>query len=242
MVENHHVRVINTIHGRPDEDEQSGNSYRIQLKQVHKLQRIGEINTVDYKPNLAQVSFHKGDLRRVQHPHKDPLVVSLLVTNCLVRRVLIDPGSSTNIITKWTFDQLKLATNQIHPTRSPLVGFDGRRVEHTGVITLSVIATKRSLKENFVIVDIHPTYNLLMDRGRIHRMEGVPSTLHQVMRCVSPNEREEQEEEHPTEEPLEAVQIVAGDEHKLTYIGTLQSVQEKEELTEILRRNADIFT
>ncbi|XP_059668997.1 uncharacterized protein LOC132314115 [Cornus florida] len=186
-VDSHPIRVINAIHGRPEEDEQSGNSYRIQLKQAHKLWRIGEINTVDCKPNPAQVLFHKGDLRRVQHLHADPLVVSLLMANCLVRRVLIDPDSRANIMTKWTFDQLKLAADQICPTKSPLVGFDGRRVEPTGVITLSVTVAKRSLKENFVIVDIHPTYNLLMGRGWIHYMEGVPSTLHQVMRCISPN-------------------------------------------------------
>ncbi|XP_059627766.1 uncharacterized protein LOC132270609 [Cornus florida] len=149
VIESHPVRVINTIHGRPEEDKQSGNSYRIQLKPAHKLRRIGEINTVDCKPNPAQVSFPKGDLRR-----------------------------------------LKLAADQIRPIKSPLVGFDGRRVEPTGVITLSVTATKRSLKENFVIVDIHPTYNLLMGQGWIHRMEGVPLTLHQVMRCISPNGQE----------------------------------------------------
>ncbi|XP_059650582.1 uncharacterized protein LOC132296395 [Cornus florida] len=97
-VESHPVRVINTIHGRPKEDE----------------------------------------------------------------RVLIDPSSSANIMTKWTFDQLKVAADQIRPTKSPLVGFDGRRVEPIRVITLSVTAAKISLKENFVIADIHPTYNLLM--------------------------------------------------------------------------------
>ncbi|XP_059631003.1 uncharacterized protein LOC132273914 [Cornus florida] len=189
-VESHPVRVINTIHGRPEENEQSGNFYKIQLKQAYKLRRIGEINTVDGKPNPAQVSFHKGDLIRVQHLYEDPMVVSLLVANYLVRQVLIDPSSSANVIIKWTFDQLKLAADQIRPTKSPLVGFNGRRVEPTGVITLSVTTAKRSLKENFVIVDIHPAYNLLMGRGWIHRMEGVPSTLHQVMRCISPNSQE----------------------------------------------------
>ncbi|XP_059659223.1 uncharacterized protein LOC132306044 [Cornus florida] len=139
---------------------------------------------------LNQVSFHEGDLRRVQYPYKDPLVVNLLVSICLVRRVIIDLGSSANIIAKWTFDQLKLATDQIRPTINPLVGFNGRRVEPIGIITLSVTAINRSLKENFVIVDIHPTYNLLMGQGWINRIEGVPSTLHQVMRCVSPNGQE----------------------------------------------------
>ncbi|XP_059629754.1 uncharacterized protein LOC132272670 [Cornus florida] len=159
------------IHGHPKEDEQPENFYRIQLKQAHKLRKIGEINAIGYRPRPTQVSFEEEDIRRVQQPHEDPLVISLLIANCLVRRVLIDPGNSANIITRWTFNQLKLATDQICPTRNPLVGFNSRRVEPIGVITLSVTAAKRSLKENFVVVNIHPTYNLLMGRGWIHRME-----------------------------------------------------------------------
>ncbi|XP_059650272.1 uncharacterized protein LOC132296043 [Cornus florida] len=163
--ENYHVQVINTIHSCTEEDEQPENSYKIQLKQTHKLRKISDINAIGYRPNPTQVSFQKEDLRRVQHPHEDTLVISLLVANCLVRRVFIDLGNSANIITKWTSDQLKLAVDQIRPTRNPLVGFDGRRVEPIDVITLSVTASKKSLKENFVMLDIHPTYNLLMGRG-----------------------------------------------------------------------------
>ncbi|XP_059638590.1 uncharacterized protein LOC132280848 [Cornus florida] len=163
---------------------------RIQLKQAHKLQRVKEINAVKYKLSSTQISFHEGDFKRIQLPHEDPLVIGLLAANCLVSHILIDLGSNANIVMKWTFDQLKLAMDQVCPTRNPLVGFDGRRVEPIGVITLSVIAAKRSLKKNFVIVDIHLTYNLLMGQGWIHRMEGAPSTLHQVMICVSPNELE----------------------------------------------------
>ncbi|XP_059654957.1 uncharacterized protein LOC132301744 [Cornus florida] len=160
-MDNHPVRVINIIHGHPEEDEQPENSYRMQLKQAHKLRRIGEINAVGCKLSPTQVSFSKGDLKRVQHPHEDLLVISLLVANCLVRRTLIDPGSSANIITKWTFDQLKLAVDQIRPTGNPLVGFNGRRVEPLSVITLSVTVAKRYLKENLMIADIYLTYNLL---------------------------------------------------------------------------------
>ncbi|XP_059635540.1 uncharacterized protein LOC132277713 [Cornus florida] len=101
--DNHPVRVINTIHGHPEEDEQPENSYRIQLKQAHKLRRVGEINVVKCKLGSTQISFHEGDLKKIQHPHEDLLMISLLAANCLVRYVLIDLGSSANIITKWTF-------------------------------------------------------------------------------------------------------------------------------------------
>ncbi|XP_059663465.1 uncharacterized protein LOC132309135 [Cornus florida] len=126
---------------------------------------------------MALIRFDKTDLLRVQTPHKDPLVISLMVSNCLVKRVLVDPGSSTNIIMKVAFEQL-------------MVGFDGKRVEPIGVVELPVCATRRNLKENFVIVDVHLFYNLLMGRRSIHRVQGVLSTLHQVMRCLSPDGNE----------------------------------------------------
>ncbi|XP_059670864.1 uncharacterized protein LOC132316400 [Cornus florida] len=123
-------------------------------------------------------------------PHEDPLVISLLVANCMINRVLIDLGSSANIITKTVFEQLEIPSSSIRPTSSPLMGFNDTRVDPLGEIDLSVTAAKRTLKENFVLTEIYPSYNLIMGRGWIHRMRRVPSTLHQVIRCLSPDGKE----------------------------------------------------
>ncbi|XP_059669591.1 uncharacterized protein LOC132314788 [Cornus florida] len=123
----------------------------------------------------------------VRIPHEDPLVVSLTVAKCLVRRVLIDPGSSANIMPRDTFDRLEIKQDQLKSTGNPLLGFDGKRVEPVGTVEVAVHAAERVLMETFVVVEIHPSYNLLMGRGWIHRVRGVPSTLHQVMRCLAPD-------------------------------------------------------
>ncbi|XP_059638555.1 uncharacterized protein LOC132280817 [Cornus florida] len=70
------------------------------------------------------------------------------------------------------------------------MGFDGTTVDPIRVIDLSITAAKRTLKENFVLTEIHHSYNLIMGRGWIHRMNGVPSTFYQVMRCLSPDRKE----------------------------------------------------
>ncbi|XP_059658356.1 uncharacterized protein LOC132304629 [Cornus florida] len=127
------------------------------------------------------------DLLRVQIPYEDPLVVSLTVAECLVRRVLIDPGSSVNVMPRVTFDRLEIEPEKLKPTGNPLLGFDGKRVEPIGMVELTVQAAERVLTESFVVVEIHPSYNLLMGRGWIHRIQGVPSTLHQVIRCLGPD-------------------------------------------------------
>ncbi|XP_059639061.1 uncharacterized protein LOC132281367 [Cornus florida] len=176
------VKVIHAIHGKSEDDQESREVYRSRLRATHKLRKISSVNAI----NLGSISigFGDGDLSRVQLPHEDPLVISILVANCMIRRVLVDPGSSTNIITKTVFDQLEIPSSSIRPTSSPLMGFNGTRVDPLGVIDLSITTAKMTLKENFVLTEIHHSYNLIMGRGWIHRMRGVPS-LHQVMRCLS---------------------------------------------------------
>ena len=46
----------------------------------------------------TSITFSDSDLVGCQHPHDDPLVVRAVVANKTVHRVLIDNGSSTNII------------------------------------------------------------------------------------------------------------------------------------------------
>ncbi|XP_059627457.1 uncharacterized protein LOC132270288 [Cornus florida] len=149
--------------------------------------RVGSVNTLHQQSASTQIKFDRTDLLRVQIPHEDPLVVSLTVAKCLVRRILIDPGSSANVMPRDTFDRLEIKPDRLKSTGNPLLGFDGKRVEPIGTVEVVVRAAERVLMETFVVVKIHPSYNLLMGRGWFHRVQGVPSTLHQVMRCLGPD-------------------------------------------------------
>ncbi|XP_059654974.1 uncharacterized protein LOC132301764 [Cornus florida] len=165
-VEGNQVKVIHPIHRRSEDDQKSGEVYRSRLRIAYKLRRLSSVNTIT--TGSVNIVFGDGDLSRVQLPHEDPLVISLLVANCMIKRVLIDPGSSANIITKAVFAQLEIQSSSIRPTFSPLMGFDGTKVDPLGVIDLSMTTAKRTLKENFVLTEIHPSYNLIMGRGWIH--------------------------------------------------------------------------
>ncbi|XP_059658458.1 uncharacterized protein LOC132304753 [Cornus florida] len=187
-VEDNQVKVIHARHGRSENDQESEEVYRSRLRVAHKLRRLTSVNTI--ASGSISIGFSNSDLSRVQLPYEDPLVISLLVANCVIKRALIDLGSSANIITRTVFEQLGIPSFSIRPTSNPLMGFDGTKVDPLGVVDLSVTVAKRTLKENFVLTEIHPSYNLIMGRGWIHRMNGVPSTLHQVMQCLSPDGKE----------------------------------------------------
>ncbi|XP_059638303.1 uncharacterized protein LOC132280180 [Cornus florida] len=161
-VEDTQVKVIHAIHGRSEDDQESERVYRSRLRAAHKLRKISSVNVIT--SGSITIGFGDGNLSKVQLPHEDPLVISPLVANCIIKTVLIDPGSSANIITKTVFEQLEILSSSIRPTSSPLMGFDGTRVDPLGVIDLSVTAAKRTLKENFILTEIHPSYNLIMGR------------------------------------------------------------------------------
>ena len=38
------------------------------------------------------------DLKRVKHPHEDPLVIKLRIGDAIISRVLVDSGSSLDIL------------------------------------------------------------------------------------------------------------------------------------------------
>ncbi|XP_059633732.1 uncharacterized protein LOC132276355 [Cornus florida] len=149
--------------------------------------QIGSVNTLHHQSASTHIRFDKTDLLRVQILHEDPLVVSLTVAECLVQRVLIDPRSNANVMPRITFNRLEIKPEALKFTGNPLLGFDRKRVEPIGTVELLVQVAERELVESFVVVEIHPSYNLLIGRGWIHRVQGVPSTLHQVMRCLSPD-------------------------------------------------------
>ena len=57
----------------------------------------------------------------------------------MTRRVLIDNGSSTDILYYPAFQQTRLGRDQFRPMNSPLVGFGGMKVQPVGTITLPVV-------------------------------------------------------------------------------------------------------
>ena len=85
------------------------------------------------------------------------------------------------------FRKLWLEESHIRPSVSPLVGFEGTKIAMLGMITLSVEAMGRIWQVEFVIINTKYAYNAIMERGWIHEIEGIALTLHQVMRCLSPD-------------------------------------------------------
>ncbi|XP_021801928.1 uncharacterized protein LOC110746041 [Prunus avium] len=180
---------INAIHGRPQPPEGQLARARTEKRQAEKIRRVCGIASA---PQSAQslekvgiISFTQRDLEGIQFPHNDALVITLQIGNSKVKRVMIDGGSSAEVMFLNTFKRMKLDIKGIRPNPTPLFAFDGSKARVIGDVTLPIIAAGKTLLVTFVVVDAPSAYNVIMGRDWIHRMDGEASTRCQVMRCLT---------------------------------------------------------
>ncbi|GAV75607.1 hypothetical protein CFOL_v3_19085, partial [Cephalotus follicularis] len=133
----------------------------------HKRLRIGGDEEV--------ISFSEADYEGVRLPHDDPVVVTLLVELFTMKRILLDSGSSADILYKHAFDQLRILTDQLKPVKTPLVGFIGETIHPLGSISLSVVAgtapRQTQVEMTFLVVDTPSPYNAIIGRPGLNLLE-----------------------------------------------------------------------
>ncbi|XP_009618243.1 uncharacterized protein [Nicotiana tomentosiformis] len=123
------------------------------------------------------ITFDDEDTDGLIIPHNDALVISLLVHDTNVKRVLMDPGSSVNIILLRVVNEMQ-ATGHIIPKDCSLSRFDNSSVVTKGEIILATFAEGVIKDIKFQLVDANMAYNIILGRSWIHDMDAMPSTLH----------------------------------------------------------------
>ncbi|XP_013617457.1 PREDICTED: uncharacterized protein LOC106323968 [Brassica oleracea var. oleracea] len=133
-----------------------------------------------------EISFTAKEQEKILAPHHDALVVSLNIANCLVKRILVDNGSSSNIIFLTAYQDLGLELNTLTRKVTPLIGFSVEGKQTAGEVVLPVYAEGINLSTKFLVVDSESAYNMILGRPWIHDMGAVPSTLHQIVKFPTP--------------------------------------------------------
>ena len=119
----------------------TGSSKRAQktyLRMVQNMQLTGAVPRIAQKESPT-IGFSEEDARRLHHPHDDALVVSIRIEDYNMHKVLIDNGSSADILYYLAFQQMGISRERLVPTNAPLVGFRGTKVLPLGAVTLSVM-------------------------------------------------------------------------------------------------------
>ncbi|KAG5561961.1 hypothetical protein RHGRI_004857 [Rhododendron griersonianum] len=138
-----------------------------------------------------EITFTEQDLERLSLPHNDALVLSIPFLRKMVRRVLVDQGSSAEILYYSAFQALGLSKDRLSPVDAPLVGFSGIPIYPLGKIMLPVYAGSVQLDVEFIVVNSPSAYNAILGRNWLHGMRAVASTLHQCVRFIGESGRHE---------------------------------------------------
>ena len=155
------------------------------LKMVQNVQLTGSVPKIARRESPI-IGFLEDDARRLHHPHDDALVVTIRVGDYNVHRMLVDNGSSADILYYPAFQQMGINRARLTPTNATLVGFGGTSVLPLGAITLSVTVgdyPQQILQDvTFLVVDCSSAYNGILGQPTLNSWKAVTSTYYLMIK------------------------------------------------------------
>ena len=217
------------------------------------------------------MSFNEADARGMKQLHNDPLAIMLNIEGFNTKRILVDNGSSADIIYLPAFQQLKLDPKRLRPFESPLVNFSGDKVYPKGIVMLTIIVGihSRQLTHQLdcLVVNCPSSYNVIIGRPTLNRWKAATSTYclkvkfpinngvdevkgdqilarecYQTVLAVKENYTWVIEKKGENKmEALETMALAEDKTTKMTRIGMTLSPRMRTRLIQFLKENLDVF-
>ncbi|XP_072076625.1 uncharacterized protein [Arachis hypogaea] len=131
---------------------------------------------------IPEMTFYPTDFHAHDANLDDPVVISIQLGDLIVRKVLLDLGSSADVLFFTTFEKMKLSTNILQPSVGDLIGFSGERVPVMGLVWLQTTLGDQPLSRTqdiqYLVVDTFSPYNLILGRPFLNRFAAIVSTVH----------------------------------------------------------------
>ncbi|XP_006574116.1 uncharacterized protein [Glycine max] len=157
------------------------------LNEAHVAQDIstkgfgGLVNNIIAKNYLT---FAEKEIPAERRGHNRALHVSVKCMEHVMAKVLIDNGSSLNVMPKNTLEILPFNASHLRPSSMVVHAFDDSRREVRGEIDLPVQIGPHTCQVIFQLMDINPAYSCLLGCPWTHSVGVVPSTLHQKLNFI----------------------------------------------------------
>ncbi|XP_019172919.1 PREDICTED: uncharacterized protein LOC109168362 [Ipomoea nil] len=181
--------VINMIVGGPEGGD-SANTRKAWARQLYVGTVYGREES-SKKTCREPIVFTDKDLPAGETPHRDTLVIAMDINGVVVRRILVDTGSSVNVLYLETFTKMGLTREQLRPVNTPLAGFTGDSVEAEGSITLPVeigsYPNAQQLSMKFIVVDLACSHNDILGRPGLEDLGALISIEHLCLKFRTPN-------------------------------------------------------
>ena len=143
------------------------------------------------KGESDDITFKESDAHLVHHPHCDTLLVKAMVANNNVYMILVDNGSSVDILYYQAFKRMGLKDSNLRPFPSPVYGFTGDFVIPVGVITLPLTMEEypreSCIMTDFLVIDQPLAFNVVLGRLSLKALKTITSIYHLLMKFFTPN-------------------------------------------------------
>ncbi|XP_050914950.1 uncharacterized protein LOC127129883 [Lathyrus oleraceus] len=157
------------------------------LKRAYVPQEItvNQLETVVSSVNASHgLGFTDLDLTMDGRNHNKALHISKECKGAVLSHVLVDTGSSLNVLPKKALAKLDCEGLILRPTDLVVRAFDGSKRAVFGEVELLVKIGPEVFKSVFCVMDIQSMYNCLLGRPWIHAVGAVTSTLHQKLKYI----------------------------------------------------------
>ncbi|XP_010661221.1 uncharacterized protein LOC100245342 [Vitis vinifera] len=178
--------VINYIHRGPLDEEYNSKRKKQRLLRAKSVREC--INSIwpgitggSARPIDGTIVFPPIDPTRILQPHRDALILFLGIGDFDVRRILIDPGNSVDLLQASVINQMGLELSDLENPGLILSGFNGAATTSLGDIMLSVQVGPVTLNVQFLVVGDLSPFNAILGRTWLHYMKTIPSTYHQMV-------------------------------------------------------------
>jgi hypothetical protein len=125
----------------------------------------------------SPITFTEEDFRLKSMNHNDAMVIEVNIAGWVIRKILVDNGSSADILFLKTFEKMNLSRHMLHPPEYPLQGFGGKPIKPVEKVSLPVsfrdFDNARTETLTFDVVDIYHPYLVIFGRGFMNKFDAI---------------------------------------------------------------------
>jgi hypothetical protein len=139
---------------------------------------VGRIQASNY------VYFTEDELGPDGTGHNKPLYITVRCKDILIGKVLINNGSALNVLPRHMLKEMPIDESHMKPSTLMARAYDGSPRQIIGTLEVELYVGPQMFLITLQVMDIHPSYNILLGRPWIHAAGAVASSLHQCLKYI----------------------------------------------------------